>query len=288
VSRTTHFPTSIHPRAALVVGVLATCACSLVSLDGLTGGFIPAGVEAGTDSGVDAPLPPLSAYAQVVLADDPIAYWRLDESSGVVARDSSGHGNDATYIGGVQLGTPGAIANDPDTAATFDGATGYLDAGDNFAFPETQAFSVEAWVRSLSMQGYGGIFSREDTSGGPPSEGYLGFVSPGDGVYGFQRLDGNNLTSVNSTLPASASHYDHVVATYDGNVMTLYVNGVAESSQPAAFSIAGATHHFVVAAEVGGAEDFFDGALDDVAVYEHALSANRVTAHYLSGTGQGP
>ena len=74
---------------------------------------------------MDAALPPLSAYAQAVLADDPVAYWRFDETSGVNARDFSGHGHDATYIGGVHLGAGGAIAGDSDTAATFDGATGY-------------------------------------------------------------------------------------------------------------------------------------------------------------------
>jgi len=71
-----------------------------------------------------------------VLADTPIAYWRLDESAGMIARDSSGHGNDGTYIGGVHPGTAGAIANDPDTAATFDGATGYMDGGNRFAFAQ--------------------------------------------------------------------------------------------------------------------------------------------------------
>jgi hypothetical protein len=113
-------------------------------------------------------------------------------------------------------------------------------------------------------------------------------VSPSDGVYGFQRLDGNSLTSITSMSTASASHYDHVVATYDGNVMTLYVNGVAEATETASFPIAGANHDFVVGAEVGGAEDFFEGELDEVAVYEHVLTANRVSAHYLAGTGQGP
>jgi hypothetical protein len=287
VIRRTLIPRSIKPRAVLAVATLATCACSLIPLDSLTGGTVAAGPDAG-DAGEDAPLPPPTLYAQAVLADDPVAYWRLDEASGEVARDFSGHGNDATYIGGVHAGTAGAIAGDPDTAATFDGATGYLDAGDRFAFAGSQPFSVEAWVRPASMQGYGGIFSREDTAGGPPSEGYLGFVSPGDGVYGFQRLDGNSLTSVNSMSVANGAHYDHVVATYDGNVMTLYVNGVAEAMETASFPIAGATHDFVVGAEVGGAEDFFEGALDEVAVYEHVLSANRVSAHYLVGTGQGP
>jgi hypothetical protein len=277
----------VRTRSVLAFAALATCACSLIPLDGLTGGIVVGGPDAG-DAGQDAPLPPPSAYAQVVLADDPVAYWRLDETSGVTVRDFSGHGNDATYIGGVHAGAPGAIANDPDTAATFDGATGYLDAGNVFAFAGTEPFSVEAWVRSTSMQNYGGVFSREDTSGGPPSEGYLGFVSPGNGVYGFQRLDGNNLTSITSMSTASTSHYDHVVATYDGNVMTVYVNGAPEAMEAASFPIAGATHDFVVGAEVGGAEDFFEGELDEVAVYEHVLEANRVSAHYLVGTGQGP
>lgn len=275
----------------LAIGAL-TASCSLISLDGLTGGRV-SGADAGGDSGEgdgaqDVALPPPSPYAQVVLADDPVAYYRLDETSGTVARDFSGHGNDGTYIGGVHPGTAGAIANDSDPAATFDGATGYVDCGDEFAFAGSQPFSLEAWVRSASMNGYGGIASREDTSGGPPSEGYLTFVSPNDGLYGFQRLDGDNLTSVTSTSVASASSYDHVVATYDGVDMTLYVNGAAQESLTASFPIAGATNHFVVGAEVGGAEDFFDGALDEVAVYDHVLSATRVTAHYLAGTGQGP
>jgi hypothetical protein len=276
--------------SALAVASL-TASCSLISLDGLTGGQGPP--DAGGDSGAsdaapDVPLPPLTPYAQTVLADDPVAYWRLDEISGTTARDFSGHGNAGTYIGGVHLAAAGAIANDPDTAAAFDGATGYIDGGDTFAFAGSQPFSLEAWVRSQAMSGYGGVFSREDTSGGPPSEGYLTFVSPGDGVYGLQRLDGNNLTSVPSTSSASTSHYDHVVATYDGTTMTLYVNGVAENMLTASFPIAGATNHFVVGAEAGGGEDFFDGALDEIAVYDHVLSAPRVNAHYLVGTGQGP
>ena len=164
--RRTLIPTSIKPRAVLAVAILATCACSLIPLDSLTGGSVAVPPDAG-DAGEDAPLPPPTPYAQAVLADDPVAYWRLDETRGQVARDFSGHGNDATYIGGVHAGTAGAIAGDPDTAATFDGATGYLDGSDRFAFAGSEPFSVEAWVRSASMQGYGGLFSREDTSGGP-------------------------------------------------------------------------------------------------------------------------
>jgi hypothetical protein len=278
-------------RPVLSVAPLALCACSLISLDGLDSqvalGARDAGTDAGgADGGSETSLPPPTPYAQTVLADSPLAYWRFDEASGTTARDFSGNGHDATYMGGVQLGGPGAIAGESDGAAIFDGSSGYVDAGDLFAFAGSQAFSVEAWVRSVSEAGYGGIFSREDVAGGPPSEGYLGFVSPSNGVYGFQRLDGNDLTSVTSTASASGQ-YDHVVATYDGTTMTIYVDGAAQNMQTSSFGIAGAVNHFVVGAEAGGAEAFFRGVLDEVAVYEHVLSPTRVNAHYLAGTGHG-
>src|SRR4051812_1334419 len=58
----------------------------------------------------------LSYYSSAVLALSPIAYYRLGESSGTTAADSSGNGLNGTYNGGVTLGQPGGIFGDPDTA----------------------------------------------------------------------------------------------------------------------------------------------------------------------------
>jgi hypothetical protein len=268
---------------------LATPSCSLISLDGLTGAAV--GPDANDDQTPEAEpeaAPPLpSPYAQLVLSDMPLAYYRLDEASGSTVHDLSGNGNDATYVGGVTPGAPGAVAGDPDTAATFDGSTGYIDAGNIFAFPGNDPFSLEAWVRAASSPNNGGIFSREDNQGGPPSEGYVAFVSNDEGVFGFQRLDGANQTLLSSNSMGSAARYIHIVAVYDGAAMLLYVNGAAETMQTAAFAIAGAMNHFVVGTEAGGAEDFFQGQLDEVAIYGHALTASRVSAHYNKGIGKG-
>src|SRR5215831_14920886 len=66
----------------------------------------------------------LSAYSSAVLADHPVAYYRLGETSGTTAVDSSGNGSNGTYVGGVALGQPGALLpGDTDPAAGFNGSS---------------------------------------------------------------------------------------------------------------------------------------------------------------------
>ena len=226
----TMVPSRVALLAALVVAVVAVSGCSLVSLDGLSGGLGPSdGSTGGSEAGA------VAGYPGQVLADAPLAYWRFDELTGTTAADSSGHGNDATYEGGITLGASGAIAGDGDTAATFDGLTGFVTAGDRFAFAGQTPFSIEAWVSVQSRSTYAGLVSRNDAVGGPPS--------------------------------------------------VVYANGESQGSQTAAFSIAGAVADFVVGAEAGGSGNYLAGTLDEVAVYDHALSADRVRAHYLAGRG---
>lgn len=63
-----------------------------------------------------------SAYANTVLADSPIAYWRLGETSGTTASDATGHGWNGTINPPVTLGQPGAITGDTDPAMGFAGS----------------------------------------------------------------------------------------------------------------------------------------------------------------------
>jgi hypothetical protein len=280
---------------AAVASLALASACTFAyPLDGLTGAAAPpdAGrdVEPPAETGVDAGGDVLSGppYVLAVLADDPVAYWRLGESGGTSAADESGHGNDATYVGGVTLGVPGAIAGDPDTAAGFDGSSAFVDAGDRFVFGGTQPFSLEAWVSPASVGSYTGVAGRNDATAGPPSEGYLLFVGPNDGALGFQRIDASNLTTVSTTGTPAAGTWAHVVATFDGVDMSVYFNGELQGTQTGSFTIAGAMSDFVVGAEAGGTGNFFSGSIDEPAVYDHALTADRVKAHYLVGRGQAP
>jgi hypothetical protein len=60
-------------------------------------------------------------YESVVLAKQPVGYWRLGEQLGPTAVDTSGFGFDGTYIGNPTLGQAGALVNDQDTAIGLNG-----------------------------------------------------------------------------------------------------------------------------------------------------------------------
>jgi concanavalin A-like lectin/glucanase superfamily protein len=96
------------------------------------------------------------AYSSVVLAKGPVGYWRLGETPGPTALDSSGRGYDGVYLGNPAFGQTGAIAGALDTAVGFNGP-GFMDYVE-IAEPAdgSQAFSqptsgvgltVEAWMR---------------------------------------------------------------------------------------------------------------------------------------------
>jgi hypothetical protein len=277
------------------MGSDATLADSPSGADAVSGdGAVDASVEASADAPADSPAGTDAAeasltYAQEVLLDQPLAFWRFDETSGTTAVDSSGHGNDGTYAGGVTLGVTGAIANDGGTAAAFDGMTGFMTAGDVFEFTGPTPCSFEAWVNPILDADFHDILSRSDGQGGTTT-GYLMYVEPqptpmmdfalySAGSGDIAESDGVNI---------DGGAYTQVVGVYDGTNVIIYANGAPLMTNTASFTIPATTSPFVVAAQSGGATSWFHGDIDDVSVYGQALSAARILVHYRVGIGLPP
>jgi hypothetical protein len=89
-------------------------------------------------------------YDSVVLADDPVAYWRMDGAATGRERDASNHGLIGSYSG---RRTQTTLPNG-EPAADFDGATGYLTVGDDAALSPatTGQITLEAWIRPDALQ----------------------------------------------------------------------------------------------------------------------------------------
>jgi Concanavalin A-like lectin/glucanases superfamily len=99
------------------------------------------------------------AYRELVLADRPVAYYRLDETSGTVAHDSGPHHLDGTIGRRVRVGQPRLIADAP-RSAEFRGAN-TSSADEDIRVPRTQAFelrnsiSYELWVDPYTVDPHG-------------------------------------------------------------------------------------------------------------------------------------
>lgn len=214
-----------------------------------------------------------SPYAAAVLADNPLAYWRLGEKSGIVAANQKGT-NPGTYVGAPTLGVAGAIARDPDTAVTLDGATQSVSVADSspFLFAGALPFTVETWINHVPDASFRRVVSCEDAGG----LGWQLFSSVGD--YGFLRKDGGGTATaeVFASVPAG---WQYVVATYDGTNLRLYrAGGLVAGPVASAQVIPVGGQNFFLGRGLAGPR--FNGSLDEIAIYSYALSAGQIAAHF--------
>jgi hypothetical protein len=218
-------------------------------------------------------------YAQQVRADGATYYWRLGETTGLVAADSLGPAP-GTISGGVTLNQPGALA-DSNPAMAFVAAS-----GGQIALPALTvalAFSIEAWVRTTDRtQLSQTIFSQRSAVTSLPGQVYFAVTKVGGTVvlYG-QSITNSNFTS---TRDLADGVWHHVVMTWDsGGAARSYVDGVLDTTA------AGTTARTVsvpyaagIAFDPAGPGTNWNGSLDDIAIYPTVLTPAQIAAHYAA------
>ena len=236
-----------------------------------------------TDASADASAG-ASDYRSAVVLDAPVAYLRFGEKGGAVAKDEMTSFPGAYPSGGVTYGVPGAIAGDDDTAVSFDGTTGVtMPPGLDFA--GDAPFTLELWAKQTAYLGDGLTLDHQQYS--PVRDGWL--LRLGDGEFGVERWrDGASNGSIQlSTARRSLGVYHHVVATFDGMHIRLYLDGVALPTDPGqGTSPLKASHKtWIIGKQAGFSGNAFIGSLDEVAIYDRALTADQISRHYLIGAG---
>jgi PKD repeat protein len=220
------------------------------------------------------------SYASTVHADGAIEHWSLGERSGSTAFSAAGAG-DAAITGGARTGWDGALRGDPDTSLWFDGGSGLLSQ--QTAVRGLDTFSVEAWFETRTTSGgvlvdFGdvrsGISRNNDRQIWLDTAGRVNF-----GVY----PDAPRIV----TSPAAYNNgtWHHVVGSVSSGGMKLYVDGNLVASRTdtfGAFDINGYWH-------IGGDRPwsgtaFYNGRIDEVAVYPAALTPEQVARHHALGT----
>lgn len=224
-------------------------------------------------------------YQNVVLADVPLAYYRLDEASGTSAADNSGNSYTGTYsASGVTLAQAGALTYDPDTAALFDGIAGTMTCPSGVTIGGLTAISIEAWVK-LSNTSFSAPATVAATSNATGLQGFNVQIPAGASLLKFNIGSGGSAYTLTTSYTFSAGTWYYIVATWDGSTMTLYVNGVSIGTLTlSGGSITAPSHAPAWAFNPTSGAQFLPGTLDEVALYTTALSAARVLAHYQAAS----
>jgi hypothetical protein len=192
-----------------------------------------------------------------------LSYWRLGERSGTVAGDVTGRAP-GSLLGGVGLGARGALSGDPDTAAHFDGTDDELQAS------VASAATLEGWFFWES----GVALLRDSTSAG----GWiLAFDSGGRVAY---RAGGTTVTTALQTAQLRDG-WHHVVLTVNAGATALYVDG--DLVQTGSAGTTAPVQPWHVMRNGSTANQFTRGRADEVAIYDTALNADTVRAHFLAG-----
>jgi hypothetical protein len=256
------------------------------------------------------PTPVGSKYAERVLSLRPVGYWRLQETDGKVAHDSSPHKRDGTYHGKPTFGQPGPTKGG--LAVGFDGKETYVEvpSAADFSQPtHPRGLTVEVWMRPDVLEFPGEtadpyvywlgkgekgrqewalrFYSKKSKDRPNRISAYIFNPSGGEGAGAFFQK------------PPRQEQWLHVVACYDPGTkadakagVTIYRDGVRQQGPPAPGTLY-SNPRFNVVPRAGGAPlrfatrdlaSFFRGGLAEVALYPRVLDATDVLKNFQSAT----
>lgn len=209
-----------------------------------------------------------AAYQDVVLAGNPIAYYRFEETTGTTASDSSGSGNDGTYMNGVTLGETGIAG----AAAGFDGVNDYVNTPNTVGMD----FTLEAWINTTANSP-GGVHAWEGDGllwsdvGGSADDFVVGIL---DNRLAFTYGDSLTLndTTVTGGPELNDGEWHHIAVTRDMGVgVALYVDGNLVAAGPANNQILDDNPEIHIGGNTLDSR-YFQGLIDEVAYYDRVLT----------------
>lgn len=217
------------------------------------------------------PLPKLLAAAVITIASAglvggaQVAYYPFEGN----AADLSGNGNNGAALGGVTYVT-GKVG----LASHFNNTSSYVQVFDSASLRPNQ-FTIAAWVNPAS--GDGRILEKGD------SNSYWLYLSSNlEPIFGFYDGTYHDLYSP-ASLPLNA--WSLVAGTYDGTTLKVYINGDLVASRPLVSAPSQTSQPLFIGWKPNGSVyDYFDGLIDELRIYNEALSATQIRDLYYGPT----
>jgi hypothetical protein len=268
-------------NAGLVVGAVTMASSttvapgSVISTNPTGGGSVPRGTIVALV--VSAPVAP-PAPGGLVLA------LGFDEASGLTAIDSSASAMNGTIRQATRV--TGKFGG----ALSFDGVDDWVTVTDVTASPLdlTTGLTLEAWVNPAVMSGWETVLMKERGTAGAGLLAYALYAHDGAPLAagaakpaGYVRVNPVASTTDRAVRGAAAlplNTWTHIATTYDGANQRFYVNGVLVGTTPGSGAINVANGAIRIGGNNSSTGEFFQGLIDEVRVYNRALSASEIAS----------
>ena len=213
----------------------------------------------------------LGAYA--------VGIWRFEESAGTTAHDESGYGNDGTFVGNPSPTFPDSEVYPGTKALQFDGTDDYVDITSSPSLNITNAITIEAWVKPdiFGHSNYHIVVESKSNYGW-----FFGTVS-GKVAWLIGKEVGSSWNIVHNKGDL-VDGWNHIVGIYESStgVAKTYLNGNYIGSKSGTAEACKSTNGFKIGRQ--GVNSYcFKGAIDNVRIYDQALSSAQIQQHYAAG-----
>ncbi|MCL9813558.1 LamG-like jellyroll fold domain-containing protein [Natranaeroarchaeum aerophilus] len=211
--------------------------------------------------------------------DGLVGYWPLDEETGTVAEDVSGAGNDGDHVDSPVIGADGLLET---TSYQFDGESSHVEVphDESLEMSDGDAVTVSTWVNQASDQS---------------DENWVALVQKSDTSYNLQLANGNEPTftihdgdwnEANSGIEVETDRWYHLTGVYDGDEARIYVDGELEGATTVDGDMTDASEFDVgIGENLDDSDRHLDGRMDEVRLYDRALTETKVTALEDISTG---
>jgi glucose/arabinose dehydrogenase/chitodextrinase len=204
-----------------------------------------------------------------------VAAYAFDEGSGTAIADASGNGNNGTLSGA------GWTSGRYSYGLTFNGSSARVNVPDSASLDLTTAMTLEAWVMPTTVTSAW----RDVIYKGNDNYYLMATSSRTARPVGGATISGIHQEAT-GTAPIAVNTFTHLATTYDGSLVRLFVNGTQVASKAATGSIATSTNQL----QIGGDSiygQYFAGTIDEVRIYDTALTQSQIQADMNSPIGSG-